>query len=178
MDSINEVRSMTARTTSESQMENPNSTNIAGFHQSGTICPGMPLLSSKNVDSINEVRTKTARPPPADNQIGNRTSTDMAGYSQSDMILPEMPLPSSEGRSNHYKTCMHHCPCLGETTTLHQIALRELWTATKKYQQRQPAFPQITRWAIQTAQNSRNSSIGHTFPWNATAFIKRQIKPL
>ena len=64
MDSINEVRSMTARTTSESQMENPNSTNIAGFHQSGTICPGMPLLSSKNVDSINEVRTKTARPPP------------------------------------------------------------------------------------------------------------------
>ena len=95
--------------------------------------------------------------PPADNQIGNRTSTDMAGYSQSDMILPEMPLPSSEGRSNHFKTCMHALSMSWQNhNSAFTLPLRELWTATMKYQQRRPALPQITRWAIQTAQTSQD----------------------
>ena len=74
---------------------------------------------------------------------------------QSDTLFPRMPLPSSESRSNHYKTCMH---ALSMSWLNHYSAftLRELWTATMKYQQRQPALPQITRWAIQTAQTSQD----------------------
>ena len=139
----------------------------------------MPLLSSKNVNSINEVRTETARPP-ADNQIGNRTSTDMAGYSQSDMILPEMPLPSSEGRSNHFKTCMHALSMSWQNhNSAFTLPLRELWTATMKYQQRRPQpYLRLPDGQSKQHKHRRISSIGHTFPWNATAFIRRQIKPL
>ena len=204
------------------------------------------------MDSNNEVPTKAASPT-SDYQMGNPNSTNIAGFHQSDTLFPRMPLPSSEGRSNHYKTCMH---ALSMSWQNHNSAftLRELWTATMKYQQRQPALPQITTWAIQTAQTSQDfinrthfslechclhqkadqttikpvcmhcpclgktttlhlryvsygqqqwstnkgrlpylrlpdgqskqhkhrriSSIGHTFPSNATAFIRRQIKPL
>ena len=106
------------------------------------------------MDSNNEVPTKAASPT-SDYQMGNPNSTNIAGFHQSDTLFPRMPLPSSEGRSNHYKTCMH---ALSMSWQNHNSActLRELWTATMKYQQRQPALPQITRWAIQTAQTSQD----------------------
>ena len=39
--------------------------------------------------------------------MGNPNSTNIAGFHPSDTLFPRMPLPSSEGRSNHFKTCMH-----------------------------------------------------------------------
>jgi hypothetical protein len=99
LDSNNEVPTKAASPTSDNQMGNPNSTNIAGFHQSNTLFPGMPLPSSEGgsnhykncmhalsmswqnhnsalayvaraVDSINEARTKTARPT-SENQMNS-----------------------------------------------------------------------------------------------------------
>ena len=106
------------------------------------------------MDGNNEVPTKAASPT-SDYHMGNPNSTNIAGFHQSDNFFPRMPLPSSEGRSNHYKTCMH---ALSMSWQNHNSAftLRELWTATMKYQQRQPALPQITTWAIQTAQTSQD----------------------
>ena len=106
------------------------------------------------MDSNNEVPTKAASPT-SDNQMGNPNSTNIAGFHQSNTFFPGMPLPSSEGGSNHYKNCMH---ALSMPWQNHNsgFTLRELWTATMKYQQRQPALPQITRWAIQTAQTSQD----------------------
>ena len=135
MDSNNEVPTKVASPTSDYQMGNPNSTNIAGFHQSDTLFPRTPLPSSEGrsnhyktcmhalsmswqnhnsaftlrelcMDGNNEVPTKAASPT-SDYQMGNPNSTNIAGFHQSDTLFPRMPLPSSEGRSNHYKTCMH-----------------------------------------------------------------------
>ena len=108
------------------------------------------------MDSNNEVPTKAASPT-SDYQMGNPNSTNIAGFHQSDTLFPRMPLPSSEGRSNHSKTCMHALSMSWQNhNSAFTLPLRELWTATMKYQQRRPALPQITRWAIQRAQTSQD----------------------
>ena len=181
MDSNNEVPTKAASPTSDYHMGNPNSTNIAGFHQSDKFFPRMPLPSSEgrsnhyktcmhalsmswqnhnSAFTLRELWTATMKyqqrqPALPQYHMGNPNSTNIAGFHQSDTLFPRMPLPSSEGRSNHYKTCMH---ALSMSWQNHNSAftLRELWTATMKYQQRQPALPQITTWAIQTAQTSQD----------------------
>ena len=131
------------------------------------------------MDSNNEVPTKAASPT-SDYQMGNPNSTNIAGFHQSDTLFPRMPLPSSEGRSNHSKTCMHALSMSWQNhNSAFTLPLRELWTATMKYQQRRPQpYLRLPDGQSKQHKHRRISSIGHTFPWNATAFIRRQIKPL
>ena len=182
MDGNNEVPTKAASPTSDYHMGNPNSTNIAGFHQSDNFFPRMPLPSSEgrsnhyktcmhalsmswqnhnSAFTLRELWTATMKyqqRQPALPQITTwaiQTAQTSQDFINRTHFFPRMPLPSSEGRSNHYKTCMH---ALSMSWQNHNSAftLRELWTATMKYQQRQPALPQITTWAIQTAQTSQD----------------------
>ena len=177
MDGNNEVPTKAASPTSDYQMANPNSTNIAGFHQSDTLFPRMPLPSWEG--RSNHYKTLALSHVLAKPQLCIRLRYVGLGqqlWSTNKGSQPYLRLPDGQSKQHINRThfslechCPHQkadqttikpvcmrCPCLGKTTTLHLRCVSFVWTATMKYQQRQPALPQITRWPIQTAQTSQD----------------------
>ena len=126
------------------------------------------------MDSNNEVPTKAASPT-SDYQMGNPNSTNIAGFHQSDTLFPRMPLPSSEGRSNHYKTCMH---ALSMSWQNHNSALDYATWAMDSNNEVPTKVASPTSDDQMANPNSTNIAGFHQSDTHATAFIRRQIKPL
>ena len=191
MDGNNEVPTKASSPTSDYQMGNPNSTNIAGFHQSDTLFPGMPLPSylyartnHNSAFTLRELWTATMkyqqRQPalPLITRWAIQTAQTSQDFINRTHFSLECHCLHQKADQTTIKTVCMHCPCLGKTTTLHWLTLRELWTASMKHENKDS--PTYLRKPNEQSKQQRHRSIepiGHAFPWNATAFIKKQIKP-